>query len=111
MFQPPEDFDTNPFANRGKKQKEFNDFTAEELGDVSPEDFAQRKKELGKILIWLGVFGLGLGIIVVTIVAIAMTKLGLTKRPDELEPIRPRRPRQEQIDKTWLENLDGIQKR
>ena len=111
MFQPPEDFDANPFANRGKKQKKFNDFATEELGDVNPENFAQRKKELSKIMIWLGIFGLGLGIIVVTIVAIAMTKLGLTKRPDELQPIRPRRPRQEQIDKTWIENLDVIQKR
>jgi len=111
MFQPPEDFDTNPFSNRGKKKKQFNDFTTEELGDVNPEGFAQRKKELSKILIWLGVFGLGLGIIVAIIVIVAMTKLGLTKRPDELKPRRPRRPRQEQIDKTWIENLDVIQNR
>lgn len=109
MFQPPEDFDANPFSNRGKKKQQFNDFTDEELGDVNPEDFVRRKKELSKIIIWLGIFGLGLGIIVVTIVAIAMTKLGLTERPDELKPIRPRRPRQEQIDKTWIENLDVIQ--
>lgn len=110
MFQPPDDFDTNPFTNRGKKQKKFNDFSPEELGDVNPEDLARRKNELSRILLWLGGFGLGLGIIVAIIVAIALTKLGLTKRPDELKP-KPRKPQPEQVDQTWIENLDAVQKR
>ena len=111
MFQPPEDFDSNlnPFANRSNKEKKSPNLSPEELENVSPEDLAYRKKELSKILLWLMGFGLGLGLIVAIIVAIAMNKLGLTKRPYELEP-KPVKPRQEKVDQIWLKNLDTLQR-
>ena len=111
MFQPPEDFDSNlnPFANRSNKEKKSNNLSPEELDNVSPEDLAYRKKELSKILFWLMGLGLGLGIIIAIIIAIAMNKLGLTKRPHELEP-KPVRPRQEKVDQIWFNNLDKVQR-
>ena len=111
MFEPPEDFDSNlnPFANRSNKAKKSTNLSPEELENVSPEDLAYRKKELSKILLWLMGLGLGLGIIVAIIVVIAMNKLGLTKRPHELEP-KPVRPRQEKVDQIWLKNLDKVQR-
>ena len=107
MFQPPDNFDTNPFANRGSKDRKLDNLSPEELDNISPENLAYRKNELSKILLWLVAFGLGLGIIVAIIIAIAMTKFGLTKRPHELEP-KPIKPQQENIDQIWLENLDGV---
>ena len=111
MFQPPDDFDSNPnpFANRGNKERKLDNLDPEELANVNPEEFAYRKKELSKILLWLMAFGLGLGVIVAIIIAIAMTKLGLTKRPHELKP-KPEKPRQEEVNRIWIENLDGVQR-
>ena len=111
MFQPPEEFDSNlnPFANRTNKAKKSNNLSPEDLENVSPEDLAYRKQELSKILLWLIGLGLGLGLIVVIIIAIAMNKLGLTKRPNELEPT-PVKPRQERVNQIWLNNLDKVQR-
>ena len=61
MFQPPDDFDTNPFFNGRNKKQNREELDPEELADVNPEDLLYRKKELGKIFIWLIGFGLGLG--------------------------------------------------
>ena len=112
MFQPPDDFDSisNPFSNRGNKERKLDDFSPEELENINPEELAYRKKELSKILLWLIGFGLGLGIIVAIIIAIAMTKLGLTKRPHELEQ-KPVKPRPEKVEQIWIENLDKVQRR
>ncbi len=107
MYQPPDEFDLNPFSKRANKDNKLNNLAAEELEAISPEDLAYRKQELGRILMWLMGFGLGLGIIVVIIIAIAMNKLGLTKRPDPRKPIKPQ---QEQVDKNWIENLDGVER-
>ena len=109
MFQPPDNFDSisNPFSNRGNKERKLDDLSPEELENINPEELAYRKKELSKILLWLMGFGLGLGIIVAIIIAIALNKLGLTKRPHELEP-QPVKPRQEKVDQIWLGNLDKV---
>ncbi len=109
MFQPPDDFDSisNPFGNRSKKGRKPDEFSPEELKDVNPEELAYRKKELSRILLWLMGFGLGLGIIVAIIIAIALNKLGLTKRPHELEP-KPVKQRQEKVEQIWIENLDKV---
>ncbi|MGK7898779.1 MAG: hypothetical protein AB4372_35485 [Xenococcus sp. (in: cyanobacteria)] len=109
MFQPPDDFDSisNPFSNRGNKERKPDGFSPEELEDVNPEDLAYRKKELSRILLWLMGFGLGLGIIVAIIIAIAMNKLGLTKRPHELKP-QPVKSPQEKVEQIWIENLDKV---
>ena len=111
MFQPPDDFDSNPnpFSNRANQERKLDDLSPKELENISPEDLAYRKQELGKILIWLMGFGLGLGIIVTLIIAIAMTKLGLTKRPHELKQ-KPVKSQQEQVDQIWIENLDGVER-
>ena len=101
MFQPPDDFDSNPnpFSNKANKESKLEDLAPEELEDVSPEDLAYRKQELGRILIWLIGLGIGLGIIVVIIIGIIMTKFGLTERPDQIKP-QPLKPQHEQVDKT-----------
>ena len=111
MFQPPDDFDSisRPFSNRGNKEQKLETLSPEELENISPEDLAQRKHELGKILLWLMGFGLGLGIIVAIIIGIAMTKLGLTKRPHELKQERIK-PQKEQVDQIWLENRGQVQR-
>ncbi len=111
MFQPPDDFDSNPnpFSNRANKERKLDNLSPEELEDISPEELAYRKQELGRILMWLMGFGFGLGIIVAIIIVIAMTKLGLTKRPHELKQ-KPVKPQQEQVNKTWWKNLDGVER-
>ncbi len=105
MFQPPNDFDSNPFSNRGNQERKLDDFDPEELENINPEELAYRKNELSRILLWLMGFGLGLGVIIAIIVTIAMTKLGLTKRPHELKE-QPVKPQQEQVDQIWFKNLD-----
>ena len=109
MFQPPDDFDSNPnpFSNRANRERKLDNLSPEELEGISPQDLAYRKKELSRILLWLIGFGLGLGIIVAIIIAIAMTKLGLTKRPHELQP-KPVKPQQEQVEQIWIKNLDRV---
>lgn len=109
MFQPPDDFDSisHPFGNRGNKERKLDDLSPEELENINPEELAYRKKELSKILLWLAVFGLGLGVIVTIIVVIALNKLGLTKRPHELEP-KPVKQRQEKVEQIWIGNLDKV---
>ena len=102
MFQPPEDFETNPFFSKRAKENKREELTAEELAEIAPEDLLYRKKEMSKIFIWLIGFGLGLGIIVAITVIIALNKFGLTTKPYELET-EPTEPQSEQVEQisTW----------
>ena len=64
--------------------------------DVSPENLAARKKQLEKVLVKLIAVGLACGTVLGIGTYYLLGKLGLNKRPYELEQERIEREKQEQ---------------
>ena len=84
MYQPEDDFNLQESLDRLKKPSTEKD-NIDDDRDVSPERVQARQQQLEKIFIKLIAFGLGIGLVLGIGVFIALTKLGLTKKPYELE--------------------------
>ena len=98
MYDPkqPEEFDLKPTVT---EQDILEQARSENL---SIENIASRQKQLKRIILWLVGIGLGLGVVVAIAVLIAIQKLGLAKRPHELE--KP--PVQEQIQDNEVRDIE-----
>ena len=98
MYQPEEDFDFN------KSLEKFNDGRVNQNPNrnyddekLSLERIKTRKQQLERIFIKLIVFGLGVGLILGFGVFILLNKLGLTKKPYEIEREKRQQPATEEV--------------
>ena len=98
MYDPkqPEEFDLKPTVT---EQDILERARAENL---SLENIASRQKQLKRLILWLVGIGLGLGVVVAIAVLIAIQKLGLARRPYELDTP----PVQEQIQDDKVRDLE-----
>ena len=86
MNQPPHNFDFDESTNSDGFQLPRAETTnQEESQNISPENLLARKKQLKRLLIILIGVGLSVGLILSIGMVILLNKLGLTKKPHELQ--------------------------
>lgn len=90
MNQPPSNFDFDESTNGNDFQlpQAETDNDRDDLG-ISPESLIARKQQLKRLLIILVGIGVSVGLILSVGVVILLNKLGLTKKPHELEQQQP----------------------
>ena len=94
-------FESGDNQNNDLNSDRFNNLESEKDlenidTNISPENLAIRKKQLEKILVRLIAFGLACGTILGIGTYYILSRLGLNKRPYELEQERIEREKQEQ---------------
>ena len=94
-------FESGENQNSGLNSDRPNNLESEKNSDnidadISPENLATRKKQLKSILVKLIIFGLACGTVLGIGTYYLLNKLGLNKRPYELEQERIEREKQEQ---------------
>ena len=94
-------FESGENQNSGLNSDRLNNLESEKNSDnidsdISPENLAARKKQLEKILFKLIAFGLACGTVLGIGTYYLLSKLGLNKKPYELEQERIEREKQEQ---------------
>ena len=78
MYQPEDNFDQDLSKNSNKNTDDID-------ANLSPKNVAVRKKQLEKIFIKLIAFGLALGAVLGVGTYFLLNKLGLTKKPYQIE--------------------------
>ena len=86
MNQPPHNFDFDESANgNGFQLSQDETNNHENSENISPESLLARKKQLKLLLIILIGIGLSVGLLLSVGMVILLNKLGLTKKPYELQ--------------------------
>ncbi|MGK7951766.1 MAG: hypothetical protein AB4368_24000 [Xenococcaceae cyanobacterium] len=86
MNQPPHNFDFDESANgNGFQLSQAETNNHENSENISPESLLARKKQLKRLLIILIGLGLSVGLLLSVGMVILLNKLGLTKKPHELQ--------------------------
>lgn len=86
MNQPPHNFDFDESANgNGFQLSQDETNNHENSENISPERLLARKKQLKRLLIILIGLGLSVGLLLSVGMVILLNKLGLTKKPHELQ--------------------------
>jgi hypothetical protein len=84
MYQPEDDFNFEESLKRLENAQSDRDNYQENEG-VSSENVKIRQQQIEKIFLKLIAFGLGIGLILGLVVFILLNKLGLSKKPYEIE--------------------------
>ena len=92
--QPPDNFNFDE-SNNGFKLPQVETTDHDDYEGISTESIIARKKQLQRLLLILMGIGLSAGLVLSVGVVILLNKLGLTKKPHELQQQQP--PPVEQI--------------
>ncbi|GAB4535576.1 MAG: hypothetical protein Tsb0014_22710 [Pleurocapsa sp.] len=109
MYQPEDDFNFEESLKRlqnNQRDRDNQRDNYQENEGVSAENVKIRQQQIEKIFLKLIAFGLGIGLILSLVVFILLNKLGLSKKPYEIE--QEKQQIDNSIEKIYQLNNDSI---